>query len=280
MIGAGDRRFSGREAEDDRAPGRDDRGMRALDLGGVRVIGTAHVVHLDQVDAPGCVEREHAVVIGLRAGLAHVDAVHVRVPGADAGGVGDVAGAVFRPEHRQVALHRQPRNAAHQVDAEPQAERVDAVGKRAEALAAGAGREAVRRGQQPAVIVHHRLRLGRVGVAACPRLVPLDIDGEDIIARRQQLFCHDRRGLDRLRLGDRRRKTVPAVPAHRRGRREQARCVLRTRRPRRTDRAGRQSAGEKRAAVERQRHAQLTRNVAEARSAGRVAVPNATPPPV
>ena len=136
-------------------------------------------------------EREDAVVVGLRAGLRHVDAVHVRVPGADVDPVGDVAAAMAAAEDRQVAVDGQPRNAAHQMDAEAQPEAVDVVGERPEAGAVRRRREAVERGKEPPQLVHLELGADAIVEAGGARLVPLDVDGEDVIAVRQQLLGHD-----------------------------------------------------------------------------------------
>src|SRR6185295_4513416 len=104
----------------DRAPDR-------LDLALVLVVRTADVVDLDEVDAPGRDELEDRVVVLLRAGLSHVDAVHVRVPGTNARAVGDVRGGNGRALHGQLSRDREPRHAPHQVDPELQALGVDVV---------------------------------------------------------------------------------------------------------------------------------------------------------
>ena len=90
-----ERRLAGRQAEDHRPAGAVD-GACAPPRSPARgaSIRPADVVHLDEVDAPGGEQREDAVVVGLRAGLAHVDAVHVRIPRADAARVRDVLRAI------------------------------------------------------------------------------------------------------------------------------------------------------------------------------------------
>ncbi|MNL48072.1 hypothetical protein D3C87_1709010 [compost metagenome] len=135
MVGGVQRRLAGRQAQHHRPAAGVDGLAHRFDLGRVVVIGAAHVVDLDVVDAPGGQQLEDAVVIGLGAGLAHVDAVHVRVPGAQAGAVDDVADADVGPEHRQVAVGRLAGRAAHQVDAELQAQGVQPVAQRLEARA-------------------------------------------------------------------------------------------------------------------------------------------------
>ena len=247
VIAADYRRFAGRETEDDGAAGRLNRLVRRLDLRRMGVVGTAHIVHLDEIDAPVGIEAEDAVIIGLRAGPGHVHAIHVRVPGADAGPVGDVGGTIAGAKDRQICLHRRTRDAAHDMDAEFEAQRMHRLRQRREALAPYAGGEAIGRGDHPAMRVHRGPGLCIIGVARRVGLIPLDVDGEDIIAERQQLVGHDLRGFARLCFSNGGGEAVPAVPAHGRTRGEHGCAIaglalgrLRDRRSRQSHHAARQ----------------------------------------
>ena len=113
------------------------------------------------------------------------------------------------------------RDAAHDVDAEFHPHAVNLVGQAFETLAVRGRRETVRRRQQAAVFVHRQFRTLAVFITVGIRLIPLDIDCEDVVSRGQQLLRHDVRILQRLCLGNGGGEGVPAVPAHRRARREQ-----------------------------------------------------------
>jgi stage V sporulation protein SpoVS len=117
-----------------------------------------------------------------------------------------------------------PRNAAHDVDAELQAEGVNVVGQRLEAFAIRRRREAVDGRDQAAVLVHVEMRLGIVPEGARVGLRPLDIHDDVLPAVLEQALRHVVGvGFD-LGLGHRGAVAVPTVPAHRRaaGKRWQA----------------------------------------------------------
>ena len=178
------------------------------------VVRPRDVVHLHVVHAPRREQLEDGVVVLLRARPRHVDAEHVRVPRTDALLVGDLIGAIRGALDGERRAHRLPWNAAHQVEAELQPQRVHVVGERLEAVATSGRREPVHRWCQPSELVHRQRRVSAVAVAACFRLVPLDVDDEVLPAVRLELRRHEGGLFAGLRFGDRRAEAVPAVPAH------------------------------------------------------------------
>ncbi len=212
MRAAAERSLAGRGTKDDGAAGLVDGAADGLDL--LQVVGTAEIVDLHEVHLPRGDEFEDGIVVGLRAGLVHVHAIHVGVPRAGAGGVGDVPRGVAGALHRQVLLPGLARDAAHHVDAELEALRVHVVGERLEAGATGGGGEAVGRGQHAAPLVHDVRGGGVVVKPGGVGLIPLDVHRDEVPAVGQQVG----RQVVGLGLGallvDRGAVEIPAVPAH------------------------------------------------------------------
>jgi hypothetical protein len=98
--------------------------------------------------------------------------------------------------------------------AKTQAHGVDLTGQRRKALAARAGGKAVGGGQQAAMAIHRGHGLGVVIIAGGAGIIPLDVDGQNVIAGGQQIARHDPRIFQSLRLGDGGGEAVPTVPAH------------------------------------------------------------------
>ncbi len=211
-----DRGVAGGEAEDDRAAALVDGLADAFDLGGG--VWAGQVVDLDEVESPLGELLEHGIIVFLRAGFAHVHAVHVLVPRAGTAHVHDVLRVVVRALHLRILADRLTRDAAHEVHADLQAAFVHVVGERLQALAVLRGRETFGGGDEAAVFVHGE----RVADVALESLlvvvVPLVVNHEDVPAERLQLFDHGFRLFLRLRLGEAEAEAVEAVPAHRRGR--------------------------------------------------------------
>ena len=128
--------------------------------------------------------------------------------------------------NRGVPRHGLPRNAAHDMDAELQAERVNVAGQRLEAFPVSRRRKPVDGRDQAAVFVHVEMRLGIVPARARVWLRPLDIHDDVLPAVGEQVLRHVAGvGLD-LCLGHRGAIAVPTVPAHRRaaGKRDSVRA--------------------------------------------------------
>ena len=145
------------------------------------VVRPADVVHLHEVDAPGREQLEHGIVVGLRARLRHVDAVHVGVPRADARGVRDVGGAHATCPSPAGCAPPPAAGCRASGGCRTSGPGVDVVGERLEAAAAAADGKRFGRGQEAALLVHRRARASCR--YACPLragLVPLDVDGEDV----------------------------------------------------------------------------------------------------
>src|ERR1035441_9500598 len=92
--------------------------MQRCDFG--LVIRPQHVVSLDEVDAPPGILRDDRIVVCLRSGLGHIDAVHVSVPLAEAL-VGDVGGMNSAAKNRDILCNCLARNSAKNVNPEPEA---------------------------------------------------------------------------------------------------------------------------------------------------------------
>lgn len=116
-----------------------DREYERLDVAGL--VRREHVVDLQEVDAPRGELRDPRVDPRLGRGVVEVEAEVVRVPPAGVGGHGDVGRRRVGAGDRQGALRGEPRDAPHDVDAEPQAERVHLRGERGEPGAVRGGRE-------------------------------------------------------------------------------------------------------------------------------------------
>ena len=101
-------------------------------------------VHLDQVNAPVCILGQQRVIPGLAGGVV-LDAPVGGVPGAGVGGVGGVSGVEGGVGDGQIALDGGARNAADDVDAELEAERMDVVAERLEGGGLGGGLQLVGR---------------------------------------------------------------------------------------------------------------------------------------
>ena len=213
-----------REREHDLPPALLKRRREHLDLmlhrtrpAGQRV-GVGHVVALDEIHAPGGVERRDRIIILLpRRRILH--AVHMRVPPADRGRVRDLGRVRVRAEHRRVCVRRLPRDAAHDVDAEKQPLPVDVIRERLEAGPAPGGRKALRIGQEARIRVHVEIRERNVLVLATPRArpgrVPLDVDHDVFPAEGHKMRRHEIGVPLHVRLGHRRVVIVIAVPSHR-----------------------------------------------------------------
>ena len=76
------------------------------------------VVALDEVHAPLGIELEDAVIVALGQGMILLDAVHIRVPGADGIGVGHIGAGHVRALDRQAAVRRHAGQTAHDMNAE------------------------------------------------------------------------------------------------------------------------------------------------------------------
>lgn len=83
---------------------------------------TADIVHLDEIHAPFPVELEQAVVVFPGALLLGVHAVHVSIPLAYAGSLGDLTGGSGSPLDRGIAVNRLARDSAHDMNAELQSQ--------------------------------------------------------------------------------------------------------------------------------------------------------------
>ena len=191
-----------------------DRGGERLDLRGL--VRPEHVVDLEEVHAPARVQREHRVVVRLRARHGVVDAHHVRVPLAGVGGIGDVRGAQIGAEHGRIDLDGTAGDPAHHVDPELQAQRMDLVGERAESGALPGTREAHRIGHHPSVLVHHQRGALVVAVGAGRRVRPVDVHHHRVPSELGQVLGDEAGIGQHLRLGDGGAVAVPGVPAHRR----------------------------------------------------------------
>ena len=224
-----DQRRARRKRQHDVPPAVQDRVVQVLDLGAAAVgrvrvhVGVGDVVALDEIDAPRRIHGDQVVVIRLRPGVPGAHAVHVGVPAADAGRVGQVGGRVGRAVHGQAAVRRRARDAAHDVDAELEAKAVHIVGQRAEAPAPGRGREARRVRLKAAVLVHGvvaegdvlELRTAGPGVLG----VPLDVN-DDILPAIGLELPRQHLGIGaHVGFGHGRVVIVVAVPPHRRGER-------------------------------------------------------------
>ena len=183
----------------------------------VPVIGVADVVALDEIHAPGGVQRNDGIIVRL-PGPAVPEAVHIRVPAAN-------GGRVRRPIRRDLAAQDRPvvvggdaGNAPHDVDAEFQAQTVDVVRQRLEPRAARAAGEPLRVRQQPGVPVHLHLAEGNILVRLPhgPGLmgVPLDIHHHVFPAEGLQFFRQDGGVGPHLFLGNGGVVVVVAVPPH------------------------------------------------------------------
>ena len=217
MVEAGQGQVpAGREAQPHRPAAAGDRPGERLDLR--RLIRPEHVVDLEEVHAPGGVQREHRVVVG--AGPRHrvVDADHVRVPLAAVRGIGDVGGAQVRAQHRSVRRESPAGDPPHHMDAQAQAQSMDLLRERRESCPVGGAREPARIGQQSPVLVHHQRRGVVVAVGAGRGVGPVDVDHHRVPAEGKQVLGEELRIGEHLRLGDGGAEAVPGVPAHRRAR--------------------------------------------------------------
>ena len=94
------------------------------------------VVTLDEIHAPFGVHAEDAVIVRARFGHIAPQAVHIRIPRADAVWIRDLVAALPAPQNRQVPMRRHPRHPAHDVDAEFQPQRMHIIRQRLEAFSA------------------------------------------------------------------------------------------------------------------------------------------------
>lgn len=94
------------------------------------------VVALDEIHAPFGVHAKDAVIVRARFGHIAPQAVHIRIPRADAVWIRDLVAALPAPQNRQVPMRRHPRHPAHDVDAEFQPQRMHIIRQRLEALSA------------------------------------------------------------------------------------------------------------------------------------------------
>lgn len=94
------------------------------------------VVALDEIHAPFGVHAEDAVIVRARFGHIAPQAVHIRIPRADAVWIRDLVAALLAPQNRQVPVRRHPRHPAHDVDAEFQPQRMHIIRQRLEAFSA------------------------------------------------------------------------------------------------------------------------------------------------
>ncbi|MNV64661.1 hypothetical protein D3C71_1573140 [compost metagenome] len=133
-----------------------------LVLVGIVQPGSGDVVHLHEIDAPSGVHFEEGVIVSLRALLRGVHAVHVRVPRTNGVRMGNRTGGCRAALDRCIGMDRLARNAAHNVDAEFQAEAVHVFSQRREAPAVCGGREAVDRRDQAGILVHLQRHEGAV----------------------------------------------------------------------------------------------------------------------
>ena len=216
VLGIGNRRLAGRGAEHDGAAAAVNGVADQLHLGGV--IRPGEVVHLDVVHAPPG-PQPGARIIPRGAGGIAAHTEHVGAPFAEVVGVCGGGGGERGAFDGQVGGDGAARDAAHDVDAELQAERVNRVGQRLETRAVSGGGKAVGRGNHAAEGVHRERGVGagvavvvmRAGVG--PAVVHDDgvpADGEHLV--REVMGVRQHLGLDDVVA-----KAVVAVPAHRRG---------------------------------------------------------------
>ncbi|MNE58199.1 hypothetical protein D3C80_1532150 [compost metagenome] len=111
--------------------------------------GSGDVIHFDQIDAPLGIQLKEGIIIFLRTFFGCVYSVHIRVPGADGVGMGNLACCRRCTEQCRSCVCSLPRNAAHNMNAELQPQAVYVISKRLEALASSCRREAVLGRHQP-----------------------------------------------------------------------------------------------------------------------------------
>ncbi len=143
------------------------------------------------------------------AAVVAAHAPHMRVPRARIAGVARVARRVCRARDGVARVVRLARHAAHDVDAEAEADGVDAIGQRLESVAARRRRIFAGRGQ-----------IAAVGVDGLAGFVPAIVDDDGVPAVRLQVRLHRLRLVDHLLLGDAGAERVVAVPAGGRRQRE------------------------------------------------------------
>ncbi|CCX39039.1 unknown [Clostridium sp. CAG:1013] len=180
-------------------------------------VGIADVVHFYKVHAPCSVQLKNGIVIGLGSLFGSVHAVHVGVPLTDRSAGSDLVAGGIRALHRQMLMHRLPRHAPHDVDAEFQTHAVDLLRDRAEPFPARRGGEPLRRGKLPAVLVQSQPGKGHIIRADFSRvgLAPLDVAYHVFPAEFLQMVRHILGVAQKLFLIDRGTVTVPAVPPQR-----------------------------------------------------------------
>ena len=106
-------------------------------------------------------------------------------------------------------------HAAHDVDAELQAQAVDIIRQGLEACAVCGGGEAVHGGEETAIFVHIQGGEGLILVIERSGLIPLDVHHHILPAVVLQVLGHVVRILADDILGNSGAVAVPAVPAHR-----------------------------------------------------------------
>jgi hypothetical protein len=174
----------------------------------IRMVGDA--IDLEKVDAPAREQLRHRIVIGL-AGGTRAHAVVVLVPRADIRGVGHVGGPPGGIGDGDVVGHGLLRNAAHQVNAEFQSERVDVVGQRFEPGAVGGRGIAVGRRGVAAIGSQGEGRVGLLGDE------PAFVDDDVLPAVAFQVLGHvSGFGAD-AGFVDGHAPGIPTVPTHGRG---------------------------------------------------------------
>ncbi len=215
LLGVGELRRAGRQAEDDRSARPGDRPGDLTDLTAtVGVVGDA--VDLEKVHAPVRIELQHGVVPGLSGGIVP-DAEVAVVPGAGGFAVGGIGGMEPRSCDRQVRFDRSLWNPANDVDAELEAPGVGPGGQAPETLPIRRRREMLARWRQQPVTVEPvvpALQRLAEGVAHVPALV------DHNVAPAPSLQSRDNPGV-RLELSfvEGEAVSVPTVPAHGRRRR-------------------------------------------------------------
>jgi hypothetical protein len=158
------------------------------------------------------------IVVFLRAGLGHIDAVHVAVPAADVDLVGDVGRVKGGAEDGGVVLvDGLFGNAAEEMEAEFQAVGMEVVGDGLEGAGVLGEREAVGGRVEAAVFVGDQDGALAVLVGVGERLVPLDVDGDQSPAVGFEVFVDVVGVGEGLFFGDAGAVAVPGIPAHGRG---------------------------------------------------------------
>ena len=213
----GNRRGPGRDAEHNRAPGLANREAQRFHLGWL-IEMAPHVVSLDEVDAPRCVEFRNRIVVSLGSRLRRVNAPHVRIPAARVAFIRNVSSVKGSALDRKVTGDRLPWDPAHDVNSELQALAVHVVRQRLETRTVCRGRKPVHGWHQAAELVHGKRGPGLVVVSLRIRLVPLDVDDNVLPPIFREMLRHPVGvGLD-LRFADRGAVGIPTIPAHRRSR--------------------------------------------------------------